>query len=110
MHTNSIEAYREGNVSGELGKRAALILGKIRELGVVTDREVRDVLGFADMNAVRPRITELIRSGHLEEVESITDPVTGRKVRRVRVKVELPERQLEQPALFEMELATHWGF
>ena len=87
MHENSLAAYSEGNRSGGLSDRAARILGVVRHRGLCTDRQIKDALGFDDMNAVRPRITELIKANYLEEFDSISDPVTGRKARRVRLKV-----------------------
>ena len=35
----------------------------------MTDRE-KDEMGLTDMNSVRPRITELIKSGHVERTYS----------------------------------------
>ncbi|MGE9239433.1 hypothetical protein, partial [Escherichia coli] len=49
----------------------------------MTDREVCEALGSADMNYARPAITHLIHDGVLEEVGSVECPVTGRTVRTV---------------------------
>ena len=49
-----------------------------------TDREIMQGCGYKDMNAVRPRITELIKRGFLEECGDIKDPLTKRKVRLIR--------------------------
>ena len=49
-----------------------------------TDREIMQALGYKDMNAVRPRITELIKRGFLEECGSMRDPGTKRIVRLIR--------------------------
>ncbi len=51
-----------------------------------TDRHVCTFLGFTDMNSVRPRITTLIKRGLLEECGSMRDPLTGKRVRLVRLK------------------------
>lgn len=116
MHKNSIEAYSHGNESGELSKRATLVLGKIRQLGVCTDKEVMRALGFSDPNAVRPRITEMLKSGVLEEVGDVTDPDTNRPARRTRVRIaipKVPEKPVEmrQATLFAEEPKVHdWGF
>jgi len=52
----------------------------------MTDREVAEALLFDDMNAVRPRITELVQAGSLVEVGSKQDTETGRTVRLVEPK------------------------
>lgn len=49
-------------------------------VGEMTAREVANTLGFLDMNAVRPRITELYEEGLLEEAGIKLDPVTRRRV------------------------------
>jgi len=50
-----------------------------------TDRQIKDALGYSDMNAIRPRVTELVKLKVLEEICSIKDQVTGKKVRVVRL-------------------------
>lgn len=89
MHENSLAAYREeeANLTG----RALRVYEWIERNGCVTDREVMRGLGFTDPNAVRPRITELIDAGRLEEVGSRRDGQTGKTVRIVAVKRE-PEQ------------------
>ena len=52
---------------------------------VLTDREVMQGMGFKDMNAVRPRITELLAKKILEENGSTRDHETKRYVRKVRL-------------------------
>ena len=49
----------------------------------MTDREVKETLGVSDMNYVRPRITELIKLGHIVEVDDIKCHLTNKTVRRV---------------------------
>lgn len=46
----------------------------------MTAREIADKLGFADLNSVKPRLTELRDAGLVEVVGKKTDPVTDRKV------------------------------
>jgi hypothetical protein len=41
------------------------------------------LLGFSDMNSVRPRITELVQAGRLIELKKIKDATTGKSVRIV---------------------------
>ena len=49
-------------------------------------RQIMKALGFTDANTVKPRITELIDKGILEECGSVRDPETGKRVRLVRIK------------------------
>lgn len=84
MHRNSLTAYAEEEA--RLGSRAAQILALLRTDGPLTDRQVCARMGYADMNSVRPRITELIDNKLIEEVDDIRCPVTGKKVRQVAVK------------------------
>lgn len=83
IHANSIEAYHS---SGPLiSKRARMVLNWITANGRATDRQVARGLGFQDMNACRPRITELLDLGALLEVGSVKCEVTGKKVRVVDI-------------------------
>lgn len=50
----------------------------------MTSREIATVLGYTDMNAVRPRITELVAMGKIEVCGAVNDPVTGRTVATYR--------------------------
>lgn len=85
MHANSIIAYYENKF--QFTKREMEILGCMflspREW---TDREIKDALRYSDMNSVRPRITELIDKGALEECGSNICPVTKKRVRLVRIR------------------------
>lgn len=97
MHDNSIAAYQEERP--KLSKRAELIYAWILEHGPRTDREVAQGMGFGqDMNACRPRITELIAAGRLMEVCSRRCPATGKTVRVVDVR-----RPRGQTSLFSPE-------
>lgn len=81
MHADSLLCYREE--LGKFGKRAAAVAEWVARNGCVTDREVMRGLGFTDPNAVRPRISELIDGGVLQEFSKVKDPVTRKLVRRV---------------------------
>lgn len=48
-----------------------------------TDRQVKEALGYSDMNHARPKITNLIDRGFLKEIDRIHDTGTDRMVRRV---------------------------
>jgi len=83
MHKNSLKAY------GELKStdRRALIFKVFEYLGYpLTDRDVKDVLGYSDMNYVRPRISELIDEGKIMECGTEIDHETKKHVRLCRVK------------------------
>ncbi len=84
IHQNSKSSYDD--IKPELsGRRKEIYLTMLRYMPVATDREIKDKMGLNDMNSVRPRITELIKSGHLEETESTKCSVTNKTVRKVRI-------------------------
>lgn len=84
VHPNSAQAYHDS--APELSERAAAVLAVYRRAThPLTDRDVKDALGFSDMNAVRPRITELVESGLLRECGRVKDSITGKMVRVVVV-------------------------
>ncbi len=88
MHQNSLEAHATERDSGRLGKRAQRIM-EIFEWAPGsnwTDRMVMKALSFRDPNAARPRISELIKAGQLEECGSTIDADTGKRVRLVRLR------------------------
>lgn len=82
MHPHSIEAH-----DAELPKltgRKVQIYEFIKQHGPCTDRDVCEGLKFYDMNAVRPRITEMIPL-YLKEAGARRDKLTKRTVRVVEV-------------------------
>jgi hypothetical protein len=84
-HAHSLDANATGR-SGSFTQRAVQIMDVLRRTRrPMTDREVMHALGYCDMNAVRPRITELIQAGALHEAGERTDPATGKTVRTVSV-------------------------
>lgn len=84
MHEHSLEAYYQGKVE-VFTKREGQILSAYERIGKASDREIADELGFPDLNAVRPRITELIASGILREIGVTKDPITFKQVRVVEI-------------------------
>jgi predicted HTH transcriptional regulator len=86
-HPNSIAAHVAEKSTGALSKRASLILTAARQSGPFTDRQMQHRLRLPDPNSVRPRITELVMSGLLEECGSTRDALTGKTVRVCRVPV-----------------------
>lgn len=47
---------------GEFSARARLILEDLQKNGPGTAREIKERMKFADMNAVRPRLTEMVKA------------------------------------------------
>ncbi len=78
LHKNSLAAWRSLN---RTARTQAILAAYRASTCPLTDREVMASLGFHEMNAVRPRITELIEDGLVVEVYDVTDNATGRKVR-----------------------------
>lgn len=86
VHENSIVTYHETNTERTVRKEAVLQAYRDRAGHPLSDRMVASILGFKDMNAVRPRITELVDAGDLIEVGKIRDELTKRPVRMCRAK------------------------
>lgn len=59
--------------------RKAVILETMGD-NVMTARQIANALGFADLNAVKPRLTELLDEGKVEVVAKVIDCTTGRRV------------------------------
>jgi hypothetical protein len=91
IHANSVTSYRAEEP--KLARRALDILFWVRAHGPATDRQIARGMGFGDMNSVRPRVTELVESGFLTELDSVKCEVTGRHVRRVGI----PQKQGQLP-------------
>ena len=81
IHENSRESHQVLKATGKDAERRKEVLGTYGPEDVLTDREVAGRLGHADMNAVRPRITELVDAGELVERGKVKCDVTHRKVR-----------------------------
>lgn len=82
MHANSLEAFE--TTTDERSERQEAIYLALLAAGPLTDRQVMATLGFTDMNAVRPRITELVDAFWVIETGRVEDPTTGKKVRICR--------------------------
>ena len=92
IHDNSMQSYHE--LDG-LNKRCKMVVSALHDLGIATDRRIKDHLSLPDMNNVRPRVTELIKLGLLIECGVETCEVTNKSVRKVR---------LSNPQTNQMEL------
>lgn len=69
------ESYEQINPTA----RYALILGVLRGKQM-TAREIAYKLGFSDLNAVKPRLTELHQRGRVKVSGKRVDDVTKKKV------------------------------
>ena len=61
--------------------RKQRILATIHEGGPMTDREIKEYLGYSDMNMVRPVVTNLRDDGLLIEIATVRCDETDRLVR-----------------------------
>lgn len=102
IHRNSIQSFHE--IRDKLAGKHKAIWDTFQSVDKnLTDRMVKDMLGFEDMNSVRPRITEMVKNGFLQEVDQAKCPVTGKKVRICKINYfrgynkpnGQPERQLD---------------
>lgn len=84
-HENSIIAYHDTHTERRVRKEAVLAIYQEWPQVRFADREIMIKLGFKDMNAVRPRITELVDAGVLIECGKIKDGLTKRTVRTTRL-------------------------
>lgn len=91
VHQNSIKSFY-GFDTSERQSEIFDIFSKADK--PLTDRDVLTIMGFSDMNCVRPRITELIKRGVLVEVSKVTDPFTFKTVRACKIK---KDHQMELP-------------
>ena len=84
LHAHSLVA-KEHNQNAHKGRKQLILDCLVVKGKPMTDRQIRDAIcgETADMNTVRPRITELIREGKLMECGEIVDPVTHEDVRVV---------------------------
>lgn len=82
------ETRRESNRKTDRETRCQKILAILKPGVEMTAREVKDALGFDDMDAVRPRLTELCQKGILETVpdKKKYEPSTNRWVAVYRRK------------------------
>jgi Na+-transporting NADH:ubiquinone oxidoreductase subunit NqrC len=93
QHINSLLAYQQE--VRNFNERETLIYGfLVQQEDPLTDREIRDILKpSADMNFIRPRVTDLKKAGWIvEEEKKVKDPITDKLVRRVRALT--PEQRI----------------
>jgi predicted HTH transcriptional regulator len=94
IHENSMLAYHDNANKTKLSLRKRMILGWLFANESGTDRQIKDALfgETADMNKVRPRISDLIKAGRVIEIGSKKDDLTGKLVRVVA----LPESEMRR--------------
>jgi hypothetical protein len=80
IRNNSRASYAEFDADSRAGKVMHTLYNAECSM---TDREIRDELGFQEMNQVRPTITHLLDSGHLVEAGQTICSTTNRVVRLV---------------------------
>ncbi len=92
MHQNSLAAYAD-NIA-KMSDRETEIFEYLKLVSEPkTDREIMAGLGYNEPNAVRPRITTMLKPkdeggrGVLEEGEPIVCPITNKTVRTVQINV-----------------------
>lgn len=83
VHPNSIVTYAEFDKSER--KKIVLSIYQRHPSSPLTDRQVAYELGFKDMNAVRPRISEMVAKGILIEVGKMRDFLTNKPVRLTKL-------------------------
>lgn len=83
MHKNSLKTNDCIEKDGSKLNRRVMVYNVYNYEIPLSDREVMIILGFNDMNSVRPRITELIQEGVLEECGTVKDS-DGKPQRLVR--------------------------
>jgi len=72
------ETRLESFILTDKPKRRAEILSALTK--PMTARQLAYKLGYSDLNAVRPRLTELMRDNKVKAVDKVKDDLTGRTV------------------------------
>lgn len=87
-HADSLAARAALDAEALTGRRAQIVAWLHGHGRPATDREIAHGLfgDGADMNMVRPRISELLDAGALREAGTARDAATGMTVRLVAVK------------------------
>lgn len=80
MKTNRItkETRFESYITTPTDRRKKLILSVMTQ--PMTARQIAYKLGFSDLNAVKPRLTELVKAGKVEVIDKAYDNATKRRV------------------------------
>jgi hypothetical protein len=95
IHENSKQALYEerSKLNARESEIYEFLLG--RNENSYTDRDIKTALGHEDMNAIRPRVTELLKKGLIFEAIPTRCKVTNKTVRRVKVANDTSQTQTE---------------
>jgi len=107
IHNNSRKAL--ASEKRNLSRRENEILGALLGLGEGTDREIKDILGYSDMNSVRPRISELRDKGFITEIKNKKDSISGKMVRVLAIVPRSNQPQEQGSFGFFDDINLHWG-
>lgn len=77
--TYTIETRREAYLTRPINPRSRQILYTLGNR-TMTARQLAYEMGFSDLNAVKPRLTEMQEQGRIKAVGKTTDTLTGRTV------------------------------
>lgn len=99
------ETRREGHEAIDKAKRQAMILGCLHGRKM-TARQIAYELGFSDLNAVKPRLTELRKAGRVKAVGKQKDPLTRAFPWRCMRWWKGAGKRLHKAAPFACELAV----
>lgn len=72
------ETRLESFILTDKPKRRAEILSALTK--PMTARQLAYKLGYSDLNAVKPRLTELMRDNKVQVIDKVKDSLTGRTV------------------------------
>ena len=97
VHDNSVATFHSINRVNR--SEEILRVYRDRYPDSLTDRDVKTILEFSDMNSVRPRITEMVKAGDLKETGTVIDRTTKKPTRTVRWVTD-QERTSKQGELF----------
>lgn len=102
IHDNSTASHEQINHEG----RAREVFDTYEKYGCLTDREVKGLLHYSEMNDVRPTITKLIEQGDLIEVGTTKCDTTSRQVRLCRRR-RPDEARMTRPETYTEKLKKH---
>lgn len=85
IHENSVLSNEDGKERLYELRRAKVLAALRSSPAPMTVREIMTYCGFEDPNAVRPRVTELLKDGALIEAGNVQCPITGRRVMLVAI-------------------------
>lgn len=86
IHENSRVALKENESSGKGPSYREQVVCLLKSAGeAMTDREIQTRLCVTEKSNIQPEVTRLKQKGVLEECGKVACPVTGKKVRLVKI-------------------------